>query len=91
VFSFGGKATILLRPNEQEDDDHMPFPTIMPTVPALVRSSAERFGENPFLIADGHVLTYVDLDLRSSQLAMALLADGIGKGDLRAREIAASL
>src|SRR5690348_801057 len=59
----------------------MPFPTIMPTVPALVRSSAERFGENPFLIADGHVLTYVDLDLRSSQLAMALLAEGIGKGD----------
>ena len=59
----------------------MPFPTIMPTVPTLVRSLQQRCGDNPFLIADGHVLTYVDLDLRSSQLAMALLAEGIGKGD----------
>jgi acyl-CoA synthetase (AMP-forming)/AMP-acid ligase II len=59
----------------------MPFPTIMPTVPALVRSCAANFGDNPFLIADGQVLTYVDLDLRSSQLALALLAEGIGKGD----------
>jgi acyl-CoA synthetase (AMP-forming)/AMP-acid ligase II len=59
----------------------MPFPTIMPTIPALVRSCAASFGDKPFVIADGHVLTYVDLDVRSSQLAMALLADGIGKGD----------
>jgi hypothetical protein len=42
----------------------MPFPTITPTVPALVRSSAARFGERAFLIADGQTLTYVDLDLR---------------------------
>lgn len=59
----------------------MPFPTIMPTIPTLVRSSAASFGDKPFVIADGHVLTYVDLDVRSSQLAMALLAEGIGKGD----------
>lgn len=59
----------------------MPFPTITPTIPALVRSSAARFGDKPFLIVDGHVLTYADLDLRSSQLAMTLLAEGIGKGD----------
>ncbi|OBI41918.1 acyl-CoA synthetase [Mycobacterium kyorinense] len=59
----------------------MPFPTIIPTIPALVRSSAARFGDKPFLIADGHVLTYADLNLRSSQLAIALLAEGIGKGD----------
>ncbi|MBV8862494.1 MAG: acyl--CoA ligase [Mycobacterium sp.] len=59
----------------------MPFPTIMPTIPALVRSSAARFGDKPFLIADGHGLTYADLDLRSSQWAMALLAAGVGKGD----------
>src|SRR5689334_7144403 len=59
----------------------MPFPTIVPTIPALVRSSAARFGDKPFLIAGDDVLTYVDLDLRSAQLAMTLLADGVGKGD----------
>lgn len=59
----------------------MPFPTITPTIPALVRSCAARFGDKPFLIADGQMLTYVDLDLRSSQLAVALLAEGLGKGD----------
>jgi acyl-CoA synthetase (AMP-forming)/AMP-acid ligase II len=59
----------------------MPFPTIVPTIPALVRSSAARFGDKPFLIADGQELTYIDLDLRSSHLAIALLAEGVGKGD----------
>ena len=59
----------------------MPFPTITPTIPALVRSSAARFGDKPFVISDGQELTYVDLDRRSSRLAMALLAEGIGKGD----------
>jgi acyl-CoA synthetase (AMP-forming)/AMP-acid ligase II len=59
----------------------MPFPTIIPTIPRLVRSCAASYGDKPFLIADGQVLTYVDLDLRSSQLALALLAEGIGKGD----------
>lgn len=59
----------------------MPFPTIMPTIPALVRSCAARFGDKPFVIADGQVLTYADLDTRSSQLAMAFLAEDIGKGD----------
>ncbi|WP_333894266.1 class I adenylate-forming enzyme family protein [Mycolicibacterium gadium] len=59
----------------------MPFPTITPTIPALVRSCAARFGEKAFLIADGQVLSYVDLDLRSATLARALLAAGIGKGD----------
>jgi acyl-CoA synthetase (AMP-forming)/AMP-acid ligase II len=59
----------------------MPFPTIAPTVPALVRSSAARFGDKPFLIADGDALTYVDLDHRSAELAMALLTHGVGKGD----------
>ena len=59
----------------------MPFPTVTPTIPALVRSSAARFGEKPFLIADGETLTYIELDLRSSQLALAMLHEGIGKGD----------
>jgi acyl-CoA synthetase (AMP-forming)/AMP-acid ligase II len=59
----------------------MPFPTITPTIPALVRSSAARFGKKPFLIADGQELTYADLDRRSARLALVLLNDGISKGD----------
>ena len=45
----------------------MPFPTITPTIPALVRSSAARFGDRPFLISDGQELTYLDVDGRSAQ------------------------
>jgi acyl-CoA synthetase (AMP-forming)/AMP-acid ligase II len=59
----------------------MPFPTITPTIPALVRSSAARFADKPFVVAGGHKLTYIDLERRSARLAMALLADGVGKGD----------
>ncbi|OBH35167.1 acyl-CoA synthetase [Mycobacterium intracellulare] len=59
----------------------MPFPNILPTIPALVRSCAARFGDKPFLIVDGQELTYGDLDRRSASLAIALLAEGIGKGD----------
>jgi acyl-CoA synthetase (AMP-forming)/AMP-acid ligase II len=59
----------------------MPFPAIAPTVPALVRSSAARYGSAPFVIADGHTLSYADLDRRSARLAAALLSEGIGKGD----------
>ncbi|MDG4669393.1 class I adenylate-forming enzyme family protein [Mycobacterium sp. 236(2023)] len=59
----------------------MPIPTITPTVPALVRSSAARFGDKPFLIAGGHELSYVDLDRRSGNVAATLLSRGVGKGD----------
>lgn len=59
----------------------MPFPTITPTVPALVRSSAARFGDKPFLIAGDEKLTYVDLDRRSLHVAACLLSMGVGKGD----------
>ena len=59
----------------------MPFPKILPTIPALVRFCAARFGDKPFLIADAQVLTYTDLDQRSAALAIALLGQGIGKGD----------
>ena len=38
-------------------------------------------GTRPFLISDGHELTYQISICRSSGLAMALLAEGIGKGD----------
>jgi len=59
----------------------MPLPTISPTVPALVRSGAARFGDKPFIIAAGSTLSYAELDTQSAQLAMVLLAHGIGKGD----------
>lgn len=59
----------------------MPFPNISPTVPALVRSCAARFGDKPFLVVDGQELTYAELDRRSAALATALLAQGISKGD----------
>ncbi|OBK27917.1 acyl-CoA synthetase [Mycobacterium asiaticum] len=59
----------------------MPFPTTALTIPALVRSGAERYGDKPFLIADGQELTYADLDRRSAALANVLLAQGISKGD----------
>ena len=59
----------------------MPFPTIFPTIPALVRSCAAQFGDKAFLIADGRELTYTDLERRSAHLANRLLAEGIGKGD----------
>lgn len=59
----------------------MPFPAITPTVPALVRSSAARFGDKTFLIAGEEQLSYAELDVQSAQLAAQLLALGIGKGD----------
>lgn len=59
----------------------MPFPSISPTIPVLLRSCAARFGDKPFLIADGQTLTYTDLDRRSAALATDLLANGCGKGD----------
>jgi acyl-CoA synthetase (AMP-forming)/AMP-acid ligase II len=59
----------------------MPFPTITPTIPALVRWSAAQFGDKPFVVADGHQLTYADLERKSADLAKTLLAEGINKGD----------
>ena len=59
----------------------MPFPSITPTVPTLVRSSAARFGDRAFLIAAGEELSYVELEQRSSRLANSLLSMGLGKND----------
>ena len=59
----------------------MPFPAITPTMPALLRSSAARYGSKAFLIVDGQTLTYADVERRSARLACALLTEGIGKGD----------
>src|SRR3954466_13493455 len=58
----------------------MPFPDFTPTIPELVRSSATRFGDRTYLVANGERLTYRDVDERTSALAKGLLAEGIGKG-----------
>jgi acyl-CoA synthetase (AMP-forming)/AMP-acid ligase II len=58
----------------------MPFPEFTPTVPGLLRTSAERFGPRALLVADGKRLTYAEADARSRALARGLLAHGIGKG-----------
>lgn len=58
----------------------MPFPSITPTFPALIRSSAARFGDRPFLISADETLSYTDLDRRSARLARTLLDAGAGKG-----------
>ncbi len=57
-----------------------------PSRPSSRRSRAGPLCGSPvrrqaFLIADGCTLSYLDLDLRSTQLALSLLAHGIGKGD----------
>jgi acyl-CoA synthetase (AMP-forming)/AMP-acid ligase II len=59
----------------------MPFPDITPTIPELLKSASARHAANAFLIVDDQTLTYRELDRRSAQLATALLAEGINKGD----------
>jgi acyl-CoA synthetase (AMP-forming)/AMP-acid ligase II len=58
----------------------MAFPDFTPTLPELVRTAAERFGDRTFLVADDARLTYRDIQARSGALAKGLLAEGIGKG-----------
>src|SRR5215207_209843 len=57
----------------------MPFPDFTPTFPELIRHAA-RFGDHPYLVADGERLTYAEMDTRTAALACGLLAEGIGKG-----------
>ncbi|MFE3541522.1 amino acid adenylation domain-containing protein [Nocardia sp. NPDC059177] len=53
----------------------------MSTLPRLLMAAVERAPDAPALRADGHDLTYTELDQRSSQLARLLLARGVGPGD----------
>lgn len=58
----------------------MPFPDLHPTVPALARSTAERFGDAPYVVTGSDTLSYADAERRSREVAAGLLAAGVGKG-----------
>jgi len=52
-----------------------------PYLPVVVAEAARRFGDRPaFVDSDGSVLTYVDLDRRSTEVAAGLARRGIGPG-----------
>ena len=58
----------------------MAFPEYTPTLSALARTLAERFGERELIVTPSERLTYAQAEARSSELARALLAAGAGKG-----------
>jgi len=51
-----------------------------PTVPAMIRALAERFGDKAMLVDGTSRLTFAEAESRSARLAIGLLADGVGKG-----------
>ncbi len=54
---------------------------VTPTLAGLVRDHAATIGNRPAFTFEDRVITYRDLDERSSQVAQGLLAAGIGEGD----------
>jgi acyl-CoA synthetase (AMP-forming)/AMP-acid ligase II len=56
------------------------FPAFTPTSGALIRTSAERYGDRVLAVLGDARLTYAGADARSAELAKALLASGAGKG-----------
>ena len=51
-----------------------------PTVPALLSSLTERFGDRELIVQDERRLTYAQAEDASARLATGLLARGVGKG-----------
>ena len=58
----------------------MPFPDLHPTMPALARTTSDRFGTSPYVVTGSETLSYADADRRSQDVAAGLLAAGVGKG-----------
>jgi acyl-CoA synthetase (AMP-forming)/AMP-acid ligase II len=50
------------------------------TMPNQLRWAAERFGERPFVVLDGRMVTYAEVERRSAMIARRLLALGLQKG-----------
>ena len=50
-------------------------------VPDLVRNPAKRFPDRPAVIEGERRLTFAEVDRRADQLAAALLARGVDRGD----------
>ena len=56
------------------------FPDFEPTLPALLRHAAERFGERDMLALGERRLGFAEAERESARLARGLLAAGVGKG-----------
>lgn len=56
------------------------FPEYTPTLPAMLRNLAERFGDRDMIALGERRLTYRQAEQESARLARGLLASGIGKG-----------
>lgn len=57
-----------------------PDPGYRSTIATMIRRTAGRFGDKPFVVTPDGVLTYAEADRRSRALAAAMLRYGIGKG-----------
>jgi acyl-CoA synthetase (AMP-forming)/AMP-acid ligase II len=51
------------------------------TVPAIVASAVERFGDRPAVVEDGSRITYAELADRARAFGSALVASGVERGD----------
>ena len=58
----------------------MQFPDYTATVPALIHSLAERFGERELMVLEARRVTYAAVEASSARVARGLLAAGISKG-----------
>ncbi|MFZ4519789.1 MAG: class I adenylate-forming enzyme family protein [Microthrixaceae bacterium] len=56
------------------------FPDYTPTSGHLVRESARRWGDQPFVALGDDRLSYAEVEERSARLARGLLVSGVGKG-----------
>jgi acyl-CoA synthetase (AMP-forming)/AMP-acid ligase II len=60
-------------------DPRLPDIPYVPTVPVLLRRAVERYGVNDFVVLKDQRLSFRDAEVRSGQLARALLDAGAGK------------
>jgi acyl-CoA synthetase (AMP-forming)/AMP-acid ligase II len=56
------------------------LPPHQATAGALIRYAAERHGDKPFVVLGDRRLSYRDAEEQSAELALGLLASGVGKG-----------